>query len=314
MDSLTFPEVQTLPSQPHSPGPTEVEIWDAERKVGTATVSGTRWSFTATALATGMHSFSVRSGSIISNDWKVDISVIPTIVSATDGVSTPLGENEGNESEVVLLFGTATPGTTLVISDQFSPLMTTVVGADGKWLARLTGLSVGSHACQATVPGSTTPSNVWRVVVLSPLNAFTNFVNNSWGGWETGPALGSSTYAWDMVRDVPCRFMYPAAGTGHMMLQTFSGLKVGASYSMSIVVRDPFPETPPTPEHPFSIVAFASNPVGLVGQIQVDKGGLNPFSVVFNATVKTQQLSLNMNTPGRVPIGFVIHEVAVRRL
>lgn len=315
MDSVTFSDVHSLASQPHSSEPTEVEIWDAGSKLGTAIVSGSSWSFTANGLATGRHSFSARSGSLISNNWVIDVSsVIPAIVSATDGVGTPLVENEGNESEVVLLSGTGAPGTNLIISDQFSPLETAVVGADGKWSARLTGLSVGSHTCRATVSGSPTLSNVWRVVVLPPLNAFTNFVDNTWGGWETRPALASSTYAWDTANNRPCRIMYLAAGTGQMILQAFSGLKVGARYSVSIVVNDAFPNTPPTPQRPFAIVAFASNPPGLTGQIQVNKVALTPFSANFIATAKTHQISLDLNTPGSVPKSFALYEVAVRRL
>jgi hypothetical protein len=290
-----------------------VQIWDGDTLIGTAQVINNKWSLPLSGLSIGTHAFTARSGAVASDPWEISVSSIPVITKVTDGMGTPFSANEKNESEILVLSGTAAPQSSVTVSDQSATLMTVVAGIDGTWSARLTGLSVGAHDFKAKAEGLPA-SSVWRIEVLPRLKHHTDFMNDKLAGWQDGAAISHSIYAWAMPpTDLPARLLIDPYGTGEAFFQVFSGLKVGASYYVDVYTGDLWHTIPPTPDRPHANVSMVSNPPGLSLPLSSDLYPLAHFNSTFIATSTSHRLSFVINNPGTPTRKIQLFGITVER-
>ncbi|MGA7814822.1 Ig-like domain-containing protein, partial [Caballeronia sp.] len=138
---------------------TYVNVYDGVRLIGTATVAANgTWSFTAPAsLKGGTHSFTAidvgSDGSYGTSSTPMSVIIPsgtpvvppqPVINGMTDDQGHPL-PNPTNDPHPSMN-GTGTPGDTITMYDGNTPIGSTIVGPDGKWVVKpTTDLSNGTH-------------------------------------------------------------------------------------------------------------------------------------------------------------------------
>jgi hypothetical protein len=165
-----------------APG-TYVNVYDGVRMIGTATVAANgTWSFTApAALKGGTHSFTAidvgSDGSYGSSSIPMSVVIPaatpvapakPIINGMTDDAGHPIvgPTNDPHPS----MSGTGKPGDTITMYDGPTPIGSTIIGPDGKWVVKpTTDLSNGTHdiyvieTSPAGVPS--VPSDHYPVVI-----------------------------------------------------------------------------------------------------------------------------------------------------
>ena len=169
-----------------------VHVFDGATDLGAATISGSTWSFTTSALTDGGHSFIAKATDTAGN-VTTTAAVTATVDTAAPVVAITTTGGSTNQS-VQTIAGTvdvADIGTTVTLFDNGSttPLGTAVVQNDGSWSTIVT-LSGGSNSLTAKdtdAAGNTGTSNpvIFTLATVAPTIAITspvagdNIINKS---------------------------------------------------------------------------------------------------------------------------------------
>ncbi|QZX95256.1 VCBS domain-containing protein [Pantoea alfalfae] len=171
--ATTSDSTPTLNGGGMKPGST-VTVSDGDTEIGTATVDDDgSWTFTPdTALADGEHALVVdgtdASGNHVNDTINVVVQTAPSMEIVDDNGTAILDGDTISDSTPTFNGKNFEPGTTIVIADGDTTLITVTVGADGSWTFTPTaGLADGAHAIEVTVtdPQGVSASGVFNVTV-----------------------------------------------------------------------------------------------------------------------------------------------------
>jgi hypothetical protein len=136
--------------------------------------------------------------------------------------SAGVSGNSATEVEVTIYDGTAVVGT--------------VIAVDGQWTFGVpAALSLGNHSFQARCAQA--QSAPWSLNVVAPFRDFTDFQNQSWGGWVPGPV--GTRLVFNPQSGFPGHYVllnmtYDNNSAGVVLQKTLSGLHVGMRYRFEV--------------------------------------------------------------------------------
>ncbi|WP_165987213.1 Ig-like domain-containing protein [Caballeronia sp. SBC1] len=161
-------------------------------KVGTATMSGTSWSFNDSGVGVGSHTYTARvensagasafsAGYSFSEASPFAPPVIANVVDATSAHTGTVPAGSTTTDTHPTISGTGIPGNTVYLYQNGMGCGDTKVAANGTWSIKLIGdLSTGAHDFTATQFAAGQPesavSNHWSITVSTPVVAPTEVV------------------------------------------------------------------------------------------------------------------------------------------
>ena len=143
----------------------KVEVFDGDTSLGFATLSGTSWTFTSTALAAGPHSLRVVATDRAGNDTSsavLEVTVDTTTATPTIDLDTASDTGTSDTDDLTRdatpsLSGTAEAGSTVTIFDGMTELGSVTADGSGNWSFTSTSLAAGAH--ELTVSAKDTAGN-----------------------------------------------------------------------------------------------------------------------------------------------------------
>ena len=158
-------------------GITAVQVYDGATLLGTATVSGSSWSFTTAALANGSHSFTATATDTAGNTTTT-AAVTATVDTTAPAAPSITSDVIVNTNEVALT-GTAEANSTVQVYDGATLLGSATTNGSGAWSYTTAALANGSHSFTATATdaaGNTgAASSVAAITVNSQTPTLTSF-------------------------------------------------------------------------------------------------------------------------------------------
>ncbi|OXC76293.1 Large repetitive protein [Caballeronia sordidicola] len=218
------------------------------QKVGTATVSGTGWTFNDSGVGVGSHTYTAqvenssgngpRSGPFTFNELS-NVPSAPVITDVQDAVGPvqgPVPNNGTTDDNQPTIRGTGTAGDTLWLFVDGRGVGETTVDGTGHWsIIPPTALLDGAHTFTATQFASGQPqsalSNPWTVTVdtapHTPVEtvAITNLVDDSSGSYVNVPSGGSTKDTSPIVQGT----VSSALLTGETLVVYRDSVKVGTA-------------------------------------------------------------------------------------
>ncbi|MCW7540952.1 Ig-like domain-containing protein, partial [Aquabacterium sp. A7-Y] len=165
------------------PGST-VQVHDGSTLLGTATVSGTSWTYTATVVNGGTHQFHVTETDVAGNTSApssvltvVGDTVAPelTLLAATDDAGTitgPVSNGQASDDSTLLLSGSCEAGATVLVYDGSMLLGTaTVNGTSWSYSATVTDATQHQFRATATDAAGNTSAPTADIVVVGDMTA-----------------------------------------------------------------------------------------------------------------------------------------------
>ena len=152
-----------------------VEIYDGTTDLGAATITGANWSYTASSLADGSHSFTAVATDDAGNATAALSAGAAVVVDTTAPVVSITSPAVVTDNAVQTIAGTVTdlhPGSTVSIFDNGSAtaLATATIGAGGAWSTSVTlpGNGINSLVAEDTDLAGNTGSSAALIDVLGP--------------------------------------------------------------------------------------------------------------------------------------------------
>lgn len=292
-----------------------VKIYDGSTLLGSVTASSTgAWNYTSSILSDGQHTLVVTATDAAGNVSPNASITFTVVTSAPAGVSgLVVNDNVGAIQDTVAnggstddttptLSGTATAGTTVVISEGTTVIGSVLVAANGTWSFTTAALSEGSHALSVAVrdaAGNSSAATNFTVIVdtVAPSTSTLLVTNDNTSttvpnGGSTNdntPTLSGTAEANSIVtiRDGSTVLGSVTAGSNGAWSYTTSTLTDG-SHPLSVTVTDAAGNV--SGSTTATVVVDTTAPVAVSGLAAANNNGSTPVAIANNG-------STNDNTP-----------------